>query len=205
MTDSSNSGAENTGGLPRKEFLRREVRNRIRAVPPEERASRAERIEANVWTIPEMRSARVILLYASLPSEVPTDAIAEQAASNDIEVVYPRCLPEAVAMTLHVVDRGESLVHGGFLGMREPAPHCPLVHLSDIDVAILPGLAWDRAGRRLGRGGGYYDRLFADFPAVPLRVGLFFATQEAVTIPEDPWDVPLDVIVTESEVVRIVR
>ncbi len=202
MSGLRRSGAGEYRELPSKDSLRNEVRGRLNQIAMETRAAAAAHIDANVWTMPEMRSARVLLLYASLPSEVPTDGIAREAGSRGVQVVYPRCLPDRVAMTLHAVDGAEKLVSVGHLGMREPLSDCPVVELNEIDIAFLPGLAWDRAGNRLGRGAGYYDRHFAQVGDGPIRVGLFFAAQEVIGVPADPWDIPLDAIVTEVEVIR---
>jgi 5-formyltetrahydrofolate cyclo-ligase len=76
---------------------------------------------------------------------------------------------------------------------------------SEVDVALMPGLAWDRAGNRLGRGAGYYDRLLAHPDWRAFRCGLFFATQEFPALPADPWDQPLQAVVTEREIIRTAR
>jgi 5-formyltetrahydrofolate cyclo-ligase len=70
-----------------------------------------------------------------------------------------------------------------------------------VDAAVIPGLAWDRAGNRLGRGAGYYDRLLADPEWRGFRCGLFFAIQQVPAVPYDPWDAPMQAIVTESAIV----
>jgi 5-formyltetrahydrofolate cyclo-ligase len=74
--------------------------------------------------------------------------------------------------------------------------------VEEVDAALVPGLGWDRSGGRIGRGAGYYDRLFADPEWRGFRCGLFFAAQEADVLPTDPWDAPLDAVVTEREVWR---
>lgn len=186
----------------RKEEIRRDVRLRLAQLPLPELSRAGEAIEANVWSVPEIRTARSILLYASMGREVPTDAIAEEAWRRGIQVVYPRCLPESTTMMLHVVGNLTLLQAEGQFGIREPGRDCPQIEPADIDVAFLPGLAWDRAGTRLGRGAGYYDRLFAAHTTKPLLCGLFHSFQEIDRIPREPWDQPLDLVVTEREIVR---
>src|SRR5687768_10944468 len=169
-----------------KDALRRELRERLRAVSPEERAAAAPAAEARVWTVPEVAAARVLLLYAHLPGEVPTDAIAREALRRGVTVVYPRCVTGTRTLTLHALERLEALREGAY-GIREPdVEACPLVDVGAVDAALVPGLGWDRAGGRIGRGAGYYDRLFADPGWRGFRCGLFFAAQEAAAVPTDP-------------------
>ncbi|HEU0080255.1 MAG TPA: 5-formyltetrahydrofolate cyclo-ligase [Longimicrobiaceae bacterium] len=187
---------------PAKDALRRELRERLRAVSPEEREAAAPAAEARVWTVPEVAAARVLLLYAHLPGEVPTDAIAREALRRGVAVAYPRCVTGTRTLTLHALERLEALREGAY-GIREPdVEACPLVDVGAVDAALVPGLGWDRAGGRIGRGAGYYDRLFADPGWRGFRCGLFFAAQEAAEVPMDPWDARLDAVVTEREVWR---
>ena len=187
---------------PSKDTVRRELRERLRALAPGAREAAALAAEARVWTVPEVAAARVLLLYAHLPGEVPTDAIAREAMRRGATVVYPRCVTGTRTLTLHALERLEALRAGAY-GIREPdETTCPLVDVGAVDAALVPGLGWDRAGGRIGRGAGYYDRLFADPGWRGFRCGLFFATQEAGVVPTDPWDAPLDAVVTEREVWR---
>jgi 5-formyltetrahydrofolate cyclo-ligase len=187
-----------------KSELRREAKLRLERIPAEEREARGDRAAANVWALPEIAAARVILTYASTFEEVPTDGIAAEARRRGIELVYPRCLLDRSELTLHSVRSPDVLVNGAF-GLREPDPGCPLIDLAMIDVALIPGLAWDRQGHRLGRGAGYYDRLLRGPEWRAIRCGLFFAAQEAESIPVDPWDSPLDAVVTEDETLRFAQ
>lgn len=186
-----------------KQEERARARARLRALTPAERARAGEEIARRVWTVPEVAAARVLLLYASLPDEVPTDAIAEEARRRGVVVTYPRCLPATREMALHRVGHGRDLRDSGSYGIREPDPACVPVDVSEIEAALLPGLAWDRRGTRLGRGAGYYDRLLSHPRWNGFRCGLFFAAQQSPSLPADPWDAPLDAVVTEREVVRM--
>lgn len=184
-----------------KQALRDGSRATLRTMPADARAAAEAEIARRVWTVPEVAAARTLLLYASLPEEVDTDAIADEARRRGIILVYPRCLADGV-MSLHAVDAAGGLRPGRY-GIREPdADACPIHRVEEVDAALIPGLAWDRAGHRLGRGAGYYDRMLGDARWRGFRCGLFFAAQEAPSVPHDPWDVPLDAIVTEAEVVR---
>lgn len=185
-----------------KKELRQEAKRGLRALSPEYRESAGLAIAEKVAGLPEFRTSRVILIYAALPEEVPTRLIADHARSFGIQVTYPRCLPEGRELALHHVDSEEDLLLDGRYGISEPAPHCPVTDPEMIDLAFVPGLAWDRAGNRLGRGAGYYDRLLADPGWRAVTCGLFFSRQEVSKIPTDPWDVPLDMIVTDQEVWR---
>jgi 5-formyltetrahydrofolate cyclo-ligase len=182
-----------------KRALRREALARLRAILPGEHDRAGEQIARRVWALPEVAEARVLLLYASLPEEVPTDKIAQEALLRGIAVVYPRSSPGG-SMELHQVGAVDQLQVGRF-GIREPDPAVhPQRPISAVDAALIPGLAWDRAGQRLGRGGGFYDRLLATPDWRGFRCGVFFALQELPGLPLDPWDLPLECVVTEREV-----
>lgn len=183
-----------------KDDVRREVRGRVPAVSAEERAAAEAEIARGVWEVPRVATARVLMLYASMPGEVGTDAIAGEAARRGITLVYPRCLEDR-RLSLHVVDALDRLRPGRY-GIREPdVDACPLHEVGAVDAALIPGVAWDRAGNRLGRGAGYYDRLLADPEWRGFRCGLFFSIQEVPAIPHDPWDARMQAIVTEAGIV----
>lgn len=182
-----------------KDEVRREVRGRLRALSAGDRAAAEAEIARRVWEVPRVAAARVLMLYASMPGEVGTDPIAAEAARRGITLVYPRCLEDR-RLSLHVVDSLDRLRPGRY-GIREPEDACPVHEVAAVDAALIPGLAWDRAGNRLGRGAGYYDRLLADPEWRGFRCGLFFSIQEFPAIPHDPWDEPMQAIVTEAEIV----
>ena len=186
-----------------KDEMRAEARARLRTLTPDERARASRAIAERVLSLPEIVDAGVLLLYASLATEVATDEIAAAARDRGVIVTYPRCLAETREMVIHRVDGLDALREGGSYGIREPTLECPVLRLEEIDVALVPGLAWDREGGRLGRGAGYYDRLFGRRAWRGSRIGLFFAVQEVHSVPVEPWDAPLHAIVTEDETWRV--
>ena len=181
--------------------LRRTLHARLGAISTGEREAATARIARTVRRLPELDGARTVLAYASLPAEVGTDELLEEAWRRGVRVVLPRCGPGDERMTLHRTEGVEQLSVGRY-GIREPARECEQISTGEVDLALVPGVGWDRDRWRLGRGAGYYDRLLGSPDWRGLTVGLFYAAQEVERVPRDPWDVPLDLIVTEREVVR---
>jgi 5-formyltetrahydrofolate cyclo-ligase len=180
--------------------LRREARARLAAIDRAGRDSASLEIARRVWEVEAVACARTLLLFAGRPDEVETDPIAEEARRRGIRVAYPLCDAATGCLTLHSPEG--ALVPGAY-GIREPDPASSvLLETGAIDAVLVPGLAWDRAGGRLGRGAGYFDRLFGDAEWRGFRCGLFFAAQEVPAVPLDPWDAHLDAVVTEREVWR---
>jgi 5-formyltetrahydrofolate cyclo-ligase len=183
-----------------KERLRALARERLRQLSAAERLAAGEAIAARVWELPEVERAGTILLFASLPEEVPTAPLARAVLERGHRLVYPRSHPGG-RLLLHLVDEVEALVVGRY-GILEPAETLPEVEAGAVGAALAPGLAWDRNGMRLGRGGGYFDRLFGSAEWQGFICGIFFAVQEVARIPHDPWDAPLGAVATERELWR---
>jgi 5-formyltetrahydrofolate cyclo-ligase len=181
----------------RKEELRALARERLRRLTGTERAAAGEAIAERVWELPGVESAATILLFASLPLEVPTAPLARTVLEGGRRLVYPRSA-EGGRLILHRVDSLEGLTPGRY-GILEPAETLPAVRPEEVDAALAPGLAWDRMGTRLGRGGGYFDRLFGAPGWGGFICGIFFSVQEMERIPRDPWDAPLNAVATERE------
>jgi 5-formyltetrahydrofolate cyclo-ligase len=140
-------------------------------------------------------------LYAAVPGEVGTGLIAEAVRLAGGKVYYPRIRPDG-DMSFHRVDREDGLVPGRY-GIPAPAGESMGSGEPErFDLVVVPGLAFDRRGFRLGRGGGYYDRFLSR--VVPtLVVGLAFSWQIVPAVPVDPWDVPMGAVVTEKGVIRV--
>jgi len=139
--------------------------------------------------------ARTILIYAALPGEVDLLPLLEDAGRT---FLLPRCLPGR-RLAVHRVAAGECAWRAGAFGVREPDPErCPEQDPASIDLVVVPALAVDTAGIRLGYGGGYYDRFFAGPGS---RAATIAAVPEGLLVerlPRDSWDIPVDWVCTEA-------
>jgi 5-formyltetrahydrofolate cyclo-ligase len=161
--------------------------------------ARARACQERLLELPELTSCRTVALYSACGHEVPLDLAAAALRARGVALVFPRVAGSG--LELHRVEPGE-LVRGAF-GLLEPVPGTPAVPVEAVDLFAVPGVAFDRAGNRLGRGGGHYDCLLARARADARRVGLCYGERLLDELPIDEWDIPMCVVVTEGEVVRI--
>lgn len=166
-----------------KRRLRAEVLRRLSALRPAQRALEEELVTGAIQGTPEWRDARLVLLYRDLPGEFSTVGLANAAWRMDKRVAMPRVAGPGL-LTLHEVRAWTDLRPGAF-GIQEPPASLLPVDPSSVDLAIVPGLAWTRDGARMGRGGGYYDRIV---PRLRLAWGVGFDVQVMAGIPLEPHD-----------------
>ena len=181
-----------------KATLREAVLRRREALSGEERLSLGGRIVANVLDLPSYERAGVVLAYASIGAELGTDEFLRRVLEDGKILLLPRV--ERGGLKLYEVRDLVRDLASGTWGIREPLPdRCPAANLGTADFALVPGLAFDRRGWRLGYGGGFYDRLLSGGLAdrTPLVAGAF-EVQIVDEVPLDQHDVPVDVVVTEE-------
>jgi 5-formyltetrahydrofolate cyclo-ligase len=148
------------------------------------------------WEI--FRKSESILTYMPIPSEVDLTLLLEHYPQK--KWTLPRIIPEEDhRMVFHRYDP-QRLVRHPF-GMDEPAADLPIIPSDEIQLALVPGLAFDRSGWRLGYGGGYYDRFLHNFRGI--SVGIVFHALLLDEIPHTTLDIPMNRVLTEQEVVRI--
>lgn len=189
-----------SGAAAAKHTLRLRLLEMRRRIPPDTRTEASRRASHNLLTVPELATATTVLLYAATPTETDPAPATRELAARGVRVLLPRVAGtglEAVACT------DPEALRTGALGVLEPEGAA--VPVDGIDVVVVPGVAFDRSGTRLGRGGGHYDRLLARLPSGALRVGLCFATQLVGGLPREDHDRDVDVVVTDEEVLRTRR
>jgi len=149
--------------------------------------------------LPEIASARTIALYAAIGDEVPLGTAGCALRERGARSVYP-CAGAAGLELALVTDERE--LERGARRFPEARSGALRIALEEVDAFVVPGVLFDRAGRRLGRGGGAYDRLLARARRDAARVGICYADRVREELPEDPWDVAMDVVVTDRFVSR---
>jgi 5-formyltetrahydrofolate cyclo-ligase len=186
--------------LEAKAALRREILARRDAVPPDVRARRSAAALARVAALPAFRRARVVLAYASFGSEVDTRPFLRRVLLSGRTLVLPRIERAARRLALHEVESLDRDLQPGPWGIPEPVPgRCRPAAPGTIGFVLVPGVAFDPDGGRVGHGGGYYDRLLAAWPRpAPPLVAAAFELQVVPAVPVLPADHRVDLVVTES-------
>jgi 5-formyltetrahydrofolate cyclo-ligase len=181
-----------------KAALRETILRRRGELPERERASLGDRIIGTVLDLPAYERSDVVLAYASFGAELPTDRFLRRVLDDGKVLLLPRVGRDGLEL-YRVRDPDGDLVPGTW-GIREPIPdRCPLADPADMDFALVPGLAFDRRGRRLGYGGGYYDRLISGgLSDGTTLVSGAFGVQVVDQVPVGPGDVPVHAVVTEE-------
>ncbi len=160
------------------------------------RTAASASIAAQVNALLDARLAanEVLAVYAAKGTEVDTSGIVEHAARRGVTVVYPRVAGDDRTLAFHAVTAAE-LAPGRF-GLLEPSADARRIALARIAAFVVPGLAFDRSGGRIGWGRGYYDATLAQV-ASALRIGIAFECQVIDHVPRDPHDVPMSFLITE--------
>jgi 5-formyltetrahydrofolate cyclo-ligase len=180
-----------------KTSLRKQAAEARDSLSSEVRKSKSREIEQRLCLLPEFRSASVVMFFASFRSEVETGPMIRHALASGKRVVLPKVQGRQLAL-FEIKDFDEDVSPGAW-GIPEPVESHP-VPLTDIDLIITPGAAFDESGNRLGYGAGFYDRILSSFRG--MTVALAFEAQIVPQVPSDPHDVPVKKIVTETRVIE---
>lgn len=176
------------------------------ALPAEEHAERSRLIARRVMRLPGYRRARSRLLFASFRSEVRTEALIGDTLKRGVRLVLPRVVGREEPLALHEVRDPEHDLAPGWCGIPEPVPErCPELSVYEVDFILVPGLAFDRAGGRLGWGGGFFDwvlNLRHDLMDTGAAIAVAFEMQILERVPMQAWDVPVNLIVTENAIIE---
>jgi 5-formyltetrahydrofolate cyclo-ligase len=148
------------------------------------------------------KKANCIFTYVSSRSETDTHSLIEYAIIDRKTVCVPKVISKQAGMKAVKIDSLADLKPGSY-GILEPGESRPEVRKLDIDLVLVPGLAFDRKGSRIGYGAGFYDRFLRDSMQKTLKVGLAYDFQVLPQVPADELDVRLDVIVTDQQVIFI--
>jgi 5-formyltetrahydrofolate cyclo-ligase len=181
-----------------KPSIRSDMLARRRQLPVEICRERSRRIQKRLLALPEFREAQRLALYSPVRNEVATEEILRAAREAGKAAAFPRVIGQHLEFVL-VTDASE-LEPGGF-GIPEPRGSA-VVPLGSLDLLVIPGVAFDLAGHRLGYGKGFYDRVLHDPEERGTLVGLCYEMQLIDSLPAGVHDVRMDLLVTENRVLR---
>ncbi|MEE0781347.1 MAG: 5-formyltetrahydrofolate cyclo-ligase [Sellimonas sp.] len=182
-----------------KEEIREKYRKIRAQIPSETRKHADSQIAERLFNRPEYRDARIIYCYMSFKDEADTASIIDESLRLGKQVALPRVSGKR-KMEFFFISGQKDLVTG-FMGIKEPAGYCLEASAPSEDaLVLLPGLAFDRSGARLGYGGGFYDTYLAKHAGCK-KAALAYSAQIAPEIPTEPVDVKTDMIITEKELI----
>ena len=181
--------------------MRQKLRNCLKQIDQIKRAEKSEKACQNLVSTPQFQDASVIMMFLSLPEEIDTTEAIRYGWREGKIIVVPRVYWEEkymIPVKINSFDEGFSIE---VAGLRNPLADVP-VPLEQIDLVVTPALGFDRAGHRIGRSGGFYDRFFGSVELRAKKCGFGFVEQvlETDLVPAAATDVPIDFLVTDEQI-----
>jgi len=186
-----------------KTHLRSTLIAQLSSLDRAERAKGSTRIAESLMGLAEIRACKSLMLFLSMDDELDTDGLVDRALAAGIAVYAPVTHRRSRRLVPTRVSGLDAVVVGAY-GIREPRSD-DVLEPELLEGVIVPAVAFDAAGARLGRGGGFYDRMLERMPEGAIRCGVAFDFQIVDAVPCEPHDLPVDLVVTESRVIRCNR
>lgn len=181
-----------------KNALRKQMREKRQALSPALHAEKSTMIRQRLEKEAAFNQAKSVLIYLSTPEEVDTHGVVKDLLTKGITVYAPRVKKDE--LILCKIDSWEALEPSA-MGILEARGDVPETRVQNVDLILVPGIAFDEHGHRIGYGKGYYDKLLKTVRGY--KVGLAFSEQVISEIPSEAHDVPLDLIITDSSSITL--
>jgi len=180
----------------KKQKLREEILKRLHSISKEEKEKKVRELKNKLFSLKEFKKAKCVMFYVSKHYEVNTHEMIDESIVMGKKVVVPVTLKEEKMLKpSELRDREKELIKSHY-GIHQPREeHIRLVSLEEVDLMVVPGLAFDKSGHRLGHGGGYYDRFLEKAPPTIFTVGLAFDFQIMDELPRHDTDIPVDKVI----------
>lgn len=183
-----------------KSALRSSVRAARRAITGDARADAARAVARRVMRLPEMAGVRAAALFGPTIEEIDVSVLEGLLRDDGVRIAYPRITGPRELALCWVTDPATCEI--GPLGVLAPSADTPEAALGELDVVIVPGVAFDATCNRLGHGKGYYDALIERLPESVVTIAVAYDEQIVEHVPCESHDRPVDIIVTPSAVLR---
>lgn len=182
--------------------IRNEMATQIGKLSAAEIKEKTRDIEKRLFEFANFLESKIVLLYVSGVNEVNSESVIRRAFDHNKIVVLPRGSNGSKNILLYKIDNYPKGMRTGTDGKLEPDPElCRKVPIDCIDIAIIPGVAFDEKGGRVGPGDGFYDRLIPHLPITTRKVALALDNQVLVQVPTESHDKQVDIIITEKRII----
>jgi 5-formyltetrahydrofolate cyclo-ligase len=177
-----------------KELIRKETKKKIKSLDKKERSKKSSVIQEKLFILDLFKKANTVMFYFSTEDEVDTERMISEACGMGKRVALPKIVGDKIQPSLY--KEGDKLKKGPY-GIYEPDDKTSRpISEREIDLIVVPGVAFDKRGNRLGRGKGYYDRFLKTAPSTAYTVGIAFDFQVVDNLPTDSQDIPVRKLIT---------
>jgi len=186
-----------------KKTLRSEILNKRKALSKKEVFEKSSAIAKQLFSTKQYKNANYIMCYIDFRNEVRTEEIIRTALNEGKNIIVPISVVETRQLILSQLLDYDKELEAGTYGILEPKKEfIREVKPEVIDLVLIPGVAFDRRGYRIGYGGGYYDRFLAKINSSVPKIALAFELQMVPYIKKGRYDIPMDYIITENEIIK---
>lgn len=188
-----------------KKELRKQILQSRRDIPADEREEKSKQIAEHILQSSLYQEARFVFSFIPFGDEVNIRPVLEHAVQTGKKLAIPKTVSSSRELVLYQFETWEQLIPGVF-GIMEPDPgRSTVVNPIDIDLILMPGVAFDRHGGRLGYGGGFYDRFLAGLPQSPPLIAPCFTEQVIERVPTEDHDIQVDMLITDQEIMECIK
>ena len=180
-----------------KNHLKESVLEKRNSLSKEEILEKSSQIEKNLFKIEQYKNSKITMFFVSFNSEVNTHDMIRKSLHNKT-VIVPKVVHNEIEPSI-ILDF-DNLVPSGKFGILEPIEAMKIAY-KNIDLVLVPGIAFDKKGHRIGYGFGYYDKFLSKVPKA-VKIGLCFDFQIVDKIPNEAHDIPVDLIVTDERIIE---
>ena len=185
-----------------KSSIRKKMQDERLLHSDEKRRKKSTEMSKFIFSLPEFETAKNVLFYLSKKYEARTDEMILRSIEAGKAVFLPKTDVKGGALRIYEISSLEKIVRGPF-DVLEPDTKGLFADPKKMDLAIIPGVAFDRNGNRIGHGIGYYDKFLKGLKKGAPIIGLAFEFQLAPEIPHEPHDVKVNILITEKRIIRI--
>lgn len=184
--------------LDEKVLIRKEILSKLRLLSPEENSRKSEIIKQKLFSMKEFNKSRVVMFYVSMKDEVNTWDMLKEALKIGKRVAVPCTASETDEIIPAEIKDPEKELEIGKYGIYQPGKDSiNKIPLDNIDLVIVPGVAFDEEKYRIGRGKGYYDRFLSRVSSRTVTIGICFDFQVVKSLPRKPHDLPVSKVITD--------
>lgn len=188
-----------------KQSIRKRMLDLRQQMPLEQSLEYSRRISKRFLGLDMFKNSINIMVYIAFKNEVRTIPLINSCLSRGKRIVVPLCVKESRQLLLSELKDPETELRPGTYGVPEPTPeYLRPFSRENLDLILVPGVAFDKQGFRLGYGAGYYDRFFNELTHKVTSIGLAFELQIVQEVPVEPTDWPVDFVITEKRLINCI-